>query len=43
MLVFPAAELAAIVAEYRVDLGVMCLEAGQHIIVEEMSRCDGAL
>lgn len=41
MLVFSAAELSAVVAEYRADFGVVRLEEGQHVIIEHMHGRDG--
>ena len=41
MLILPAAELAAVVAEYCADFGVVSLEEGQHVIIEHMHGRDG--
>src|SRR5690554_6357590 len=41
MLVLPAAELTAVVTEYRADLGVVSLEEGKYVIVEHMHGRDG--
>jgi hypothetical protein len=43
VLVGSSAELAAIVTENNLDLGIVCLEGGDHIVVHGVNGCDRQL